>query len=174
MDDELLVVRCQLGEREAFAELVGLWHAPVWTFVRRMLDEQRADDVAQEIWVAVLRGLPRLADPGRFTPWLFTIARRTVLNRLRHEYTVTETPGGAEEPSAGDLAEEVVERNELISALAGLPATEREILILFYLEDLSIEDCAQICAIPVGTVKSRLHRARRLLRDHLVERGYQP
>lgn len=72
MDDELLVIRCQLGERDAFAELVHLWHVPVWTFVRRMLDEERADDVAQEVWVAVLRGLPRLAGPDRFAPWLFT------------------------------------------------------------------------------------------------------
>jgi RNA polymerase sigma-70 factor (ECF subfamily) len=174
MDDELLVVRCQLGEPEAFAELVGLWHVPVWTFVRRMLDAERADDVAQEIWVAVLRGLPRLVDPGRFAPWLFTIARRTVLNRLRHEYAVTERPGEAEEPLAGDLAEEVVERAELVAALTDLPILEREILILFYLEDLSIAECAQICAIPPGTVKSRLHRARRLLREHLVEKGYQP
>ncbi|WP_433463123.1 RNA polymerase sigma factor [Spirillospora sp. CA-128828] len=150
MDDELLVVRCQLGESEAFAELVGLWHAPVLTFVRRMLDSERADDVAQEIWVAVLRGLPRLADPGRFTPWLFTIARRAVLDRLRQEYTNAERPGKAEEPPAGDLAEEVVERTELVAALA----------------DLSIADCAQICGIPAGTVKSRLHRARRQLREH--------
>jgi RNA polymerase sigma-70 factor (ECF subfamily) len=180
MDDELLVVRCQLGEREAFAELVGVWHAPVWTFVRRMLDEQRADDVAQEIWVAVLRGLPRLDSPGRFTPWLFTIARRAVLNRLRHEYAVAEAPAGeapageADGAQPGDLADEVVDRAELTAALSGLPILEREILILFYLEDLSIEDCAQICGIPTGTVKSRLHRARRLLRRHLIERGYHP
>ncbi|MGP4021779.1 RNA polymerase sigma factor [Actinomadura sp. 3N407] len=171
MDDELLVVRSQLGERAAFAELVRRWHVPVWTFTRRMLDEQRADDVAQEVWVAVLRGLPRLADPARFAPWLFTIARRAVLNRLRQEYTVTETPAG---PPPDDLAGEVVDRTVLVAALAALPAAEREILILFYLEDLSAEDCAQICAVPVGTVKSRLHRARRLLREHLAEKGYQP
>lgn len=174
MDDELLVVRSQLGERAAFAELVGRWHAPVRTFARRMLDDQRADDVAQEIWVAVLRGLPRLADPGRFTPWLFTIARRAVLNRLRHEYTAAETSAEAEEPPTGDLADEVVDRTVLVAALAALPPAEREILILFYLEDLPIEDCAQICAIPPGTVKSRLHRARRLLREHLAEKGYAP
>lgn len=69
MDDELLVVRCQLGEPEAFAELVDRWHVPVWTFVRRMLDAERAGDVAQEIWVAVLRGCPGWpiragSDPG--------------------------------------------------------------------------------------------------------------
>ncbi|WP_149259142.1 RNA polymerase sigma factor [Actinomadura sp. K4S16] len=172
MDDELLVIRCQLGERDAFTELVSRWHAPVWTFVRRMLDAGRADDVAQEVWVAVLRGLPRLADPGRFAPWLFTIARRAVLDRLRHEYAVAETPGAAQAP-LDDPAEGVVDRADLVDALATLPPPEREILILFYLEDLSVADCAQICGIPVGTVKSRLHRARRLLREHLTGKGDQ-
>jgi RNA polymerase sigma-70 factor (ECF subfamily) len=171
MDDELLVIRCQLGERDAFAELVHAWHVPVWTFVRRMLDAERADDVAQEVWVAVLRGLPRLAGPDRFAPWLFTIARRAVLNRLRHEYKVTETPAGPADTPVEDLADEVADRTDLIAALASLPAPEREILILFYLEDLSLDDCAQICEIPSGTAKSRLHRARRLLREHLTEKG---
>jgi RNA polymerase sigma-70 factor (ECF subfamily) len=53
-----------------------------------------------------------------------------------------------------------------------LPAREREVLILFYLHDLAVEDCAQILDIPPGTVKSRLFRARRLLRDRLIEKGY--
>ncbi|MCA2175900.1 sigma-70 region 4 domain-containing protein [Nonomuraea glycinis] len=66
-----------------------------------------------------------------------------------------------------------VDRAELIAGLSGLPALEREVLVLFYLEDLSIEDCAEICAVPPGTIKSRLHRARRLLRDHLEEKGFQ-
>ncbi|WP_305075870.1 RNA polymerase sigma factor [Microtetraspora sp. AC03309] len=95
MTDELLVVRCQLGERAAFTELVAAWHVPVWTYVRRMLDAERADDVAQEIWLAVIRGLPRLRDPGRFAPWLFTIARRAVTDRLREEYARAEAPTGA-------------------------------------------------------------------------------
>ncbi|MFF5208347.1 RNA polymerase sigma factor [Streptosporangium sp. NPDC000396] len=171
MTDELLVVRCQLGEREAFAELVRAWHEPVWTYVRRMLDGERADDVTQEIWLAVFRGLPRLTEPGRFAPWLFTIARRAVTNRLREEYGRAEIRPD-DEPVAEDPAGAVVDRAELIAGLAGLPVREREILVLFYLEDLSLEDCAEICAIPVGTVKSRLNRARRLLYDHLTERGY--
>ncbi|MET8001528.1 RNA polymerase sigma factor [Nonomuraea glycinis] len=172
MTDELLVVRCQLGEREAVTELVRAWHAPVWRYVRRMLDAQRADDVTQEIWLAVIRGLPRLAEPGRFTPWLFTIARRAVADRLREEYGRDETVLG-EEPPAGDAISGLVDRAELIAGLSGLPALEREVLVLFYLEDLSIEDCAEICAVPPGTIKSRLHRARRLLRDHLEEKGFQ-
>ncbi|RCG21889.1 hypothetical protein DQ384_36045 [Sphaerisporangium album] len=86
MTDELLVVRAQLGERTELAELVARWRVPLWTYVRRMLDAERADDVSQEIWPAVIRGLPGLRAPGRFTPWLFTIARRSVTDRLRTEY----------------------------------------------------------------------------------------
>ncbi|MEV0973869.1 RNA polymerase sigma factor [Microtetraspora glauca] len=173
MTDELLVVRCQLGERAAFTELVAAWHVPVWTYVRRMLDAERADDVAQEIWLAVIRGLPRLRDPGRFAPWLFTIARRAVTDRLREEYARAEAPTGAE-PTADDPVQAVVDRAGLVSALSDLPVVEREILVLFYLEDLSLEDCAEICQVPVGTVKSRLNRARRMSRDHLIQKGYLP
>lgn len=173
MTDELLVLRCQLGEREAFAELVRAWHVPVWTYVRRMLDAERADDVTQEVWLAVFRGLPRLKEPARFTPWLFTIARRAVTDRLREEYGRAETPS-EEEPPAEDVVTAVVDRAELVAGLSALPVLEREILVLFYLEDLSLRECAEICAVPSGTVKSRLSRARRLLRDHLVEKGFQP
>ncbi|MEO3808758.1 sigma-70 family RNA polymerase sigma factor [Sphaerisporangium sp. B11E5] len=172
MADELLVVRCQLGERDAFAELVRAWHEPVWTYVRRMLGPGAADDVTQEVWLAVVRGLPRLKDPARFAPWLFTIARRAVTDRLREQYARPETPEPADPPS-GDPAGAVVERAALLAGLAGLPVREREILVLFYLEDLPLADCAEICGIPVGTAKSRLDRARRLLRDHLTAKGFQ-
>jgi RNA polymerase sigma-70 factor (ECF subfamily) len=173
MTDELLVVRAQLGERAALAELVTLWRMPVWTYVRRMLDAERADDVTQEVWLAVVRGLPRLREPGRFAPWLFTIARRSVTDRLRGEYARERAAASAADVVAEDAVEAMVDRAEMVSALSGLPVLEREILVLFYLEDLSAEDCAQICGIPVGTVKSRLSRARRSLRTHLEEKGYR-
>ena len=172
MTDELLVVRCQLGEREAFTELVRAWHVPVSTYVGRLLGGADADDVTQEVWVAVLRGLPRLRQPERFTPWLFTIARRAVTNRLREEYARPESDSD-HEPWTEDAADVMVDRDELLGGLAGLPVREREILILFYLEDLSVETCAEICAVPVGTVKSRLWRARRMLRDELTRKGYR-
>ncbi|QFY09155.1 sigma-70 family RNA polymerase sigma factor [Nonomuraea phyllanthi] len=174
MTDELLVVRAQLGERAALAELLARWQVPVWTYVRRMLDADRADDVSQEIWLAVVRGLPRLRDPERFAPWLFTIARRSVTDRLRGEYAQAEERSGAADAAVEDPAEAMVDRAALVSVLSDLPVLEREILVLFYLEDLPVEECAYICRIPAGTVKSRLNRARRLLRDHLEEKGYRP
>ncbi|MFD0889555.1 RNA polymerase sigma factor [Streptosporangium algeriense] len=173
MTDELLVVRAQLGERAALAELVDRWRVPVWTYVRRMLDAERADDVAQEIWLAVVRGLPRLREPDRFAPWLFTIARRSVTDRLRGRYAREREALAADRTVVEDPVEALLDRAELVGLLAELPVPEREVLVLFYLEDLSAEDCARICQVPVGTVKSRLNRARRLLREHLERKGYR-
>jgi RNA polymerase sigma-70 factor (ECF subfamily) len=113
-----------------------------------------------------------LRRPDRFAPWLFTVARRAVMNRLRDAYTRPE-PEPIDDLRGGDEAEAVVNRETLAGALAAVPAREREVLLLFYLEDLPLEACAQICAVPVGTIKSRLSRARVLLRRELVRKGYE-
>jgi len=171
MSDELLVVRCQLGDREAFAELVRAWHPAVERYVRRMLGRSD-DDVVQEIWLGIFKGLPRLRQPDRFAPWLFVVARRAVINQLRAGYARPE-PEPVDDPPGGDEAQGVVDRETLAGALAAIPAREREVLMLFYLEDLPLDACAQICGVPVGTVKSRLNRARRLLHRELVRKGYE-
>lgn len=169
--DALLVVRAQLGDRSALSELVGHWHLPVWRYVRAMLgDRARADDVSQEVWARALRALPRLRQPDRFAPWLLTIARRSVQAGLRDGYgdNAPDDP-----PPARDEAGGVLDRTQVTEGLAGLPPREREVLILFYLHDLAVDDCAQILGVPPGTVKSRLNRARRRLRDQMIEKGYR-
>jgi RNA polymerase sigma factor (sigma-70 family) len=169
--DALLVVRAQLGDRRSLAELVGLWHEPVWRYVRRMLARPGlADDVSQEVWAGALKALPALKQPERFAPWLFTIARRSVLNHVREKYSQVDPVDG--EVVSGDETVAVLDRVQVSEGLAGLPAVEREVLILFHLHDLALDECAQVLAVPVGTVKSRLFRARRLLREQLIERGY--
>jgi RNA polymerase sigma factor (sigma-70 family) len=169
--DALLVVRAQLGDRRSLAELVGYWHEPVWHYVRRMLDRPGpADDVSQEVWAAALKALPALKQPQRFAPWLFTIARRSVMNHLREKYRAADPLDG--DPAGGDEAAAALDRAQVAEGLAQLPVCEREVLILFYLHDLGLDECAQVLAVPAGTVKSRLFRARRLLRDHLIEKGY--
>ncbi|MEV0173269.1 sigma-70 family RNA polymerase sigma factor [Streptomyces sp. NPDC050803] len=172
----LLVVRCQLGERQAFRELVQLWHAPLRRYVRGMVGSGHlADDLAQEAWVAVVHGLPRLRRPERFAPWLFTIARRTVADHLRQAYTALDTSAVEDDAIAADddLLAAVLTTVEIEAGLSWLPPLEREVLILFHLQDLSLASCAEVLGVPPGTVKSRLHRARRMLRDVLTKRGYE-
>lgn len=172
--DGLLVVRCQLGEREAFRELVRVWHAPLWRYLRGMVGSAHlADDLAQETWVAVVRGLPRLREPERFAPWLFTIARRALADHLRRAYRNAETPVDTAGAAVGDPLSSVLTATQVEAGLDGLPALEREVLILFHLQDLPLAACAEVLGVPPGTVKSRLHRARRMLRSVLVEKGYE-
>ena len=85
--DELLAIRCQLGEPAAFEDLIARWHAPLWSFIRRLVgDDESARDIFQDVWVRVIRGIPQLRDGSKLRAWLFGITRRTVMDRLRKEY----------------------------------------------------------------------------------------
>ncbi|CAN5676435.1 sigma-70 family RNA polymerase sigma factor [soil metagenome] len=180
-EDEFLAVRCQLGEAAATDELVERWHEPLWSYLHRMTgNDDDAAELVQETWLRVLRGLPRLRDPARLRPWLFGIARRVFMDRLRTRYGSNVWAQMAQGTDS-DLTDEAfsVDTSGLdqeIEALHGelgeLPVTERETLTLFYLRELSLAEVAQVQAVPIGTVKSRLHRARGMLRDRLHDRGY--
>src|SRR5574338_965862 len=86
-EDELLAIRCQLGERAAFEELIRRWNDPLWRYVRRIAGEDDgAADLVQEIWLRVIRGMSRLREPARLRPWLFGVARRVAMDRLRQRY----------------------------------------------------------------------------------------
>jgi RNA polymerase sigma-70 factor (ECF subfamily) len=165
--DEQLAIRCLLGEATAFDEQIARWHPAVWRYTRQMAGaDDVADDLAQETWLRVVRGLPRLEDPARIRQWIFGIARRVLMDRLRAQYAApavadVELDSLETAPPDDDLRERL---DELEAALATLPAVERDVLALFYLDELSLADIASIAAVPVGTVKSRLFRARQLLR----------
>lgn len=175
LEDEWIAVRCQLGERAAFDELIQRWHGPIWQYVRHLSDDDAAQDIAQDIWLRVLRGIGRLRDPAKLRAWLFGIAHRTWIDTLRRKYAVVvadidevdrhELP----DPMVADELEQ--ELTAVEQELSRLPAIEREALTLFYLRELSLQEIAQALDIPVGTVKSRLHRARRMLRRELTGKG---
>ena len=165
--DALLAVRCQLGEAEAFDELVARFHPALSTYARRLTgSHDAAADAVQEIWLRAIRALPRLREPERLRSWLFGIAHNTLSDRLRHQYArpemaAVELDDVAAQPE--DLTAE--ERSAAVeSALGSLALLEREILTLFYLQELSLLEISQAITVPVGTVKSRLFRARRSLR----------
>ena len=172
LEDEWIAVRCQLGERTAFDELIHRWQGPIWRYVRSLTDEDAAQDINQDIWLRVLRGIGGLRDPARLRAWLFGIAHRTWIDTLRKKYAVVvaEIDEADQEEGADPLVPE--EREQELAALehglSRMPALEREALTLFYLRELSLQEIAQALDIPIGTVKSRLHRARRMLRRELT------
>lgn len=173
-DDEWLAVRCQLGEREAFDELIRRWNDPLWHYLRRLAgSDDAAADLVQETWLRVVRGIGRIRDGSRLRAWLFGIARRTAMDGLRLRYS---SPVAADVDVVDVAADEGDASTEhdlatMHDELGRLPVVEREVLTLFYLQELSLADVADVLGVPVGTVKSRLFRARRLLRDELTSRG---
>ncbi|MEM9643642.1 MAG: RNA polymerase sigma factor [Planctomycetota bacterium] len=167
--DAILVLRCQLGDHSAWDALVRRWHPRLWSFISRMLtDRQIAEDTLQIVWLKVVRSLVRLKDPARLDAWMFRIARMSVADQLRRRYRMTVV-----EPLESDQVEEdealgALESQELIQqGLRNLVPIDREAIVLHYIEQFSIADVAAICGVAEGTIKSRLHRARRTLRDAL-------
>ena len=168
--DELLAIRCQLGERDAFSALITRWHEPIWRYLRRLTNsDDAAADLAQDTWLKVMRGIASLREPASLRPWLFGIARRVAMDRLRRQYTRAEEADVSLEdlPAPGIDADLESDLSALESGMDSLPLRERETLALFYLRELTIEEIAALLSVPAGTVKSRLFRARNLLRTRL-------
>jgi RNA polymerase sigma factor (sigma-70 family) len=167
-----------LGERDAFDELIGRWHEPVWRYLRRLANsDDAASDLSQDTWLRVMRAIATLRDPASFRPWLFGIARRAAMDRMRRQYQWTIDHGAVlEELPAADVADADLESDlaMLEAGIASLPLRERETLALFHLRELRIEEIAGLLGVPAGTVKSRLFRARNLLREKLQDEGVTP
>jgi RNA polymerase sigma factor (sigma-70 family) len=178
--DEYLVVRSQLGDADAFAELVRRWNARLRrhaAFLTR--DGEAAKDVVQESWLAIVRGLGSLHDPGRFRAWAHRIVankardwvRREDVRRraarameLRPALAQPARPARSSDPAAPGGPIDV-----LRAGLAALEPEKRHVLTLFYLEEMSVAEIAEALDVPAGTVKSRLFHARQALIARLKE-----
>jgi RNA polymerase sigma factor (sigma-70 family) len=165
--DEQLVRRSRLGDRDAFAELVAR-HTPRATSAARTIlrSPEDAEDVAQEAILSAFLSLDRLRDGARFGSWLAAIAANLAKMRLRQRRSAADLPGGLAAP-----ADDVVEAlDSLRSALAVLPAGEREVVVMHYVEGLSCEEIGTRIGRSAGAVRVRLHRARLRLRERLTHR----
>jgi RNA polymerase sigma factor (sigma-70 family) len=173
-EDELLALRCQLGDRDGFDDLIRRWNDPLWRYLRRVAgSDHKAQELAQETWLRVVRGISRLRDPARLRAWLFGIARRVAMDSLRDQYAAPRTADVVDvdlpaEDGGDTLHEDLAAMEE---ELRQLPVIEREVLTLFYLQELSLGEVADVLRVPAGTVKSRLFRARQLLRRVMTQRG---
>ena len=169
---ELLVLRCRRGERADWEELVAGWERPLFYYLRRMArSEGEAVAWLQDTWVRVFTSLGTLGEPARLAAWLYTIARRVALRHLgdiaggRGE----ELDADHESDPGRDALREFEDAEAVHWGLDRLAPARREVLVLFFLEDLSLREIADVLGIPVGTVKSRLHKARSELKS-LLER----
>jgi len=168
----VLVVRCQAGDRAAFEELVGLYQPRLRYFLARMVgDDHAADDLLQDVWFDVYRGVARLADPGAFPAWLYRIARHRALGALRIRRQPPSSLEGIDlaqdEGEDDDFSAEDAQR--VHAALGRLAPEHREVLLLRFIEGMAYEDIARVTGCQLGTVRSRIHYAKRALRRVLEE-----
>jgi RNA polymerase sigma-70 factor (ECF subfamily) len=170
--DEWIALRCRLGEPEAFTELVRELEPPLLYYAAKLLaNEDAAFDVLQEVWLTAFRAIRRLEDPRTVRAWLYRITHDRAIDRIRHDCS----RGRAERARAESMPEELDEEpsfdaedaQALHRALDRLGLKHREVLVLHFLDDLSIADIAAIIGEPAGTVKSRIHYAKRALKEAL-------
>lgn len=178
MTDQEIVERCLAGDREAFAVLVERYGGRVYNVALRITgDPDGAADCAQEAFVRAYRSLHRYDPAYSFGPWILKIATNASLNYLRrwhaHEAPVDEMPDAAEPEEAGPelttLRREQL--GEVLAAMAELPPPYRAALALRHFQELSYQEVADALGIPLGTVKTHLHRARAALRARIAARG---
>jgi RNA polymerase sigma-70 factor (ECF subfamily) len=189
LDDAELVGLALRGSQDAYAELVRRHQRPVYGLALRLVrDPTLAEDLAQEAFLKAFRSLATFAPDRRFSSWLLKIAHNTCLDHLRRRSPRLESLAGGDEGETGPLdfladrsvesPDAAQEREDLRAALergiAGLRPQYRAILLLRHQEDRSYGEIVEITGLPLGTVKTHLHRARRALAEVLRRQGWGP
>lgn len=181
--DEDVMERCAQGSEAGFRTLVHRYRARIMNLVCRFIgDRDRAEEITQEVFLRVFRNRERYRKSGKFSTWIFTIAvnltKNEIRSRVRHRGTfsidaMTDEDGNQTIvfPDGGPLPDENAGRSEIrqrvAEALLTIPPRYREAVLLRDVEGLSYEEVGQILRIPGGTVRSRINRARLMLRERL-------
>jgi RNA polymerase sigma-70 factor, ECF subfamily len=166
-DERALSERCRAGDDIAFSELVDRYKNLVYAIVARMVtDRTQADDLAQEVFLKVYRGLPYFRGEARLSTWIYRIVLNVCTQargRRRAEVSgvAPEQEAGATDASFADF--ELRERLE--KAIAQLPENYRLLISAHYLDGVQYEALAETLNIPIGTIKTHLYRAKRRLRE---------
>lgn len=184
-EDRLLVERAQRGDRAALHELIRKHQERAYQYAFRLArDTDEAADVVADAFVRVASAIKRFKGDSAFTTWLYRIVTNCYLDhrkreRNRRTLSLDSSPNAdedegtreVEDPSARpDLDAEGVQRRAVIGrALLRLPEFQRAMIILYHMEERSYEEIAESLELPLGTVKSRLNRARVSLRELLAD-----
>jgi RNA polymerase sigma-70 factor (ECF subfamily) len=188
--DVELVARALKGQQEAFREIVVRFERPVYSLVARMLQDPAAsEDLAQEVFLKAFRRLDTYDSTRKFSSWLFKIAHNTTIDYLRRHTPETVPLTADKDDDRGGLAAVLAdassenplaaaERRDMARALeraiAGLRTEYRASVVMFYIEGASYQDICEATGLPLGTVKTNLHRARKELAQAMTALGWGP
>lgn len=175
LQDEWLALRCQSDEPDAFEDLVRAMERPLRYYAAKLVgNDERALDVLQDVWIRAFRGIRKLKDPGSLRPWLYRITYGTAIDRIRGDASRVraEAALGEQIEEAADLSFDEDDADAVHWALDQIDLRHREVLVLHFLEDFSVAQVAAVVGCPEGTVKSRIHHAKKALRETLLRGGY--
>lgn len=186
LTDQEVVIFARQGREVAYRELIGRYQRPVFSLIYRLVrDREKAEDLAQETFIKVLNALDRYDPAFKFSSWIFKIAHNTALDHLRkkepatlslhgspHAETAAEIEAStldavSSEESPEDFAASRELGGHIEAAVARLRPEYRTAIILCHVEGRPYEEIAEIMAVPLGTVKTYIHRARNELKAYL-------
>lgn len=186
VSDHELVTRAQQGSEKAYRELLGRYQRPVFSIIYRMIrDREQAEDLAQETFVRVFNNIDRYDPRYKFSSWIFKIATNLTIDWIRRKELDTVSIDGsrnavtAEQIEATSITiastdenpEELLEAKELGEEIEGaiskLRPEYKAAILLRHVEGREYQEIAEILSLPLGTVKTYIHRGRNELRDQL-------
>ena len=170
-----MALRCQAGEPGAFEDLIAVMERPLLYYAMTLTgNADSAPDVLQEVWIKSFRSIRKLRDPGSLRSWLYSITHGIAVDRIRKNYSREQAEAvhledfeEAEEPSFANEDAAAIHQ-----ALSEIGLKHREVLVLHFLEDLSIAEIAEVVGCSEGTVKSRMHYAKRAMKEVLSGGNY--
>lgn len=189
LDDSQLVDHALAGSEDAYREIVRRFERPIYGLILRLVrDAATAEDLAQETFLKAFNALPRYDRQHKMASWLFKIAHNTSIDWMRRRGlpTVSLSPAGEGETDFAELLpdpgaetpEHSAERADLgralEQALVSLRPEYREVMVLRFREGLAYEEIAEVTSLPLGTVKTHIHRARKQLAVVLSAAGWAP
>jgi RNA polymerase sigma-70 factor, ECF subfamily len=186
-DEYELILRCQAGNRQAFEELFNLYRDDVFRFSYLVVrDASLAQDVVQEAFLKVFRSIGKFQFRSSFKSWLYRVAVNEAITLLRRRKIKEDldptpdfswsqgTPGAARDWQPEEAVLESEEKSMLRWAIGQLDPVHRSVVVLKYFHEFSDTEIAAVIGCPAGTVKSRLHRARELLRTAMARQMGRP
>ncbi|MFI0464435.1 sigma-70 family RNA polymerase sigma factor [Saccharopolyspora sp. 5N102] len=170
-----LALAARSGDRGALEGFIRGTQRDVWRFIAHLAGVHLADDLAQETYLRTLKSIRRFSGRSSARTWLLSIARRVVVDQVRYERSRPRTDAGADWAAAADRGageragfEGIVELNMLLDELDG---ERREALLLTQVLGLSYQETAEVCGCPIGTVRSRVARAREQLLEKTAQQS---
>jgi RNA polymerase sigma-70 factor (ECF subfamily) len=183
-DGELISIAVG-GRVDGFEELVRRYQRPITGYVFRMLgDYESSLDVTQEVFIKVYNSLSKYSPEYKFSTWLYRIAHNAAIDHMRRnsinaQSLEAENADGSYQiqiessrPSPEQDHERTEWRAEIEAVVKCLPPAYRDLILLRHSQDLSYDEIAEVTGLPLGTVKNRLFRAREMMRDIFIERGF--